>query len=312
MKRTNGLAVVTVFLLILGLGTISSADAVGIEYSLDSQGLEVTNGAFVLNIEADGGPHYRIFDRGSYLSNYHMLFINAFEYVDSNHDGVYKLEHDLLLPPILPLQTLDWIFGGFISGEESGNVVTLRFNLSSVDSLTPLHPNLWIGFQNHISIENQSVLKFDISVEGWSWQRTDSNLAIALVIATGSPSGEITERPDVDLFNRVITFDNAFISSPTNATFGGQQARVNVSLGGANAQGDGEQLYFCFPNFGDVRLEYDPTFGLLQISNYTPTEPSPTTTTQLTRLVDTDRIILMSIGVTTIFALVLIVRSKKQ
>jgi len=312
MKRTNGLAVVTVFLLILVLGTNSSADAIGIEYSLDSQGLEITNGAFVLNIEADGGPHYRILDRGNNLSNYHMFLIRAFEYVDNNQDGVYISEHDLLLPPILPLQALDWVFGGFISGEESGNVVALRFNLSSVDSSIPLHPNLWFGFQNHISIENQSVLKFDISIEGWSWQRTDSSLAIALVIASGSPGEDLTERPDVDLSDRVVIFDNAFISSPTNATSGGQQARVNVSLGGATVQGDGEQLYFCFPNFGGVRLELDPTFGLLQISNYTPTEPSPTTTTQLTRLVDTDRIILMSMGVTTIFVLVLIVRSKKQ
>jgi len=116
----------------------------------------------------------------------------------------------------------------------------------------------------------------------------------------------------VDLSDRVAIFFFFFISSRTNATYGGQQARVNVSLGGATVQGDGEELYFCFPNFGDDRLEYDPAFGLLQISNYTPIEPSPTTTTQLTRLVDTDRIILMSIGVTTIFALVLIVRSKKQ
>ena len=43
MKRTYGLAVVTVFLLILVLGTNSSADAIGIEYSLDSQGLEITS-----------------------------------------------------------------------------------------------------------------------------------------------------------------------------------------------------------------------------------------------------------------------------
>ncbi len=311
MKCTSHLVVATVFLLICVLGTISSADAIGIEYSLDSQGLEVSNGVFVSNIEADGGPHYRFLDRGINLSNYHMFLIRAFEYVDSNQDGVYISEHDLLLPPILSFQTIDWVFGGFISEVESDNVVDLRFNLSSVDSFTPLHPDLWIGFQNHLSIENQSVLKFDISIEGWSWQRTDSNLAIALVIATGSPSGEITERPDVDLFNRAITFDNAFISSPPDATFGGQQAIVNVSLGGANAQGDGEQFYLCFPNFGEDRLEYDPTFGLLQISNYTPTELSTTTTTQLTRLVDTDRIMLMSIGVTTIFVIVLFVRSKK-
>jgi len=309
MKCASRLAVVPVILLILALGTISSADAIGIEYTLDSQGLEVTNGALVMNISADGGPHYRISDRGSFLSNFHMIFTNAFEYVDNNQDGVYTLEDDLLLPPVLPLPVLDWIFGGFISGDESGHVVVFRFNLSSDASSIPLHPNLWIGLQNHISIENQSVLKFDISIEGWSWQRTNSSLAIAMVIATGSPGEDLTERPDVDLSNRVITFDNAFISSPTNATFGEQQARVNVSLGGANAQSDGEQLYFCFPNFGDERLEYDPTFGLLQISNYTPTA---TTTTQLTRLVDTDRIILMSIGVTTIFALVLIVRSKKM
>jgi len=132
-----------------------------------------------------------------------------------------------------------------------------------------------------------------------------------LVIATGSPGDDITERPDVALFNRVITFDNAIISSPTNATFGGLQAGVNVSLGGSTAESDGEQVYFCFPNFGDYRLEYDPTFGLLQISNYTPTEPSTTTTTLVNRLIDTDMIMLLFIGVTTIFVLVLIVRSKK-
>jgi len=312
MKRTNGLAVATVFLLILVLGLISSADAIGIEYSLDSQGLEVTNGAFELNIEADGSPHFRILDRGSVLSNYHMLFINAFEYVDNNHDGVYISEHDLLLAPFVPLQTLDWVFGGFITEEESGNVVTLRFNLSTVDGSIPLHPNLWFGIQNHISIENQSVIKFDISIEGWSWQRLDSSLAIAMVIATGTPGEDLTERPDVDLSNSVITFDNAFLSSPTNASFGGHQAGVNVSLGGANTESDGELFYYCFPNFGDDRLEYDPTFGLLQISNFTPTETSSTTITQLTRLIDMERIMLMSIGVTTIIALVLIVRSRKK
>ncbi|MHA1863631.1 MAG: hypothetical protein ACTSWA_07670 [Candidatus Thorarchaeota archaeon] len=311
MKRTNDFAFVTVFLLILILGSISSVDAIGIEYLLDSQGLEVTNGALELNIEAEGSPHFRIFDRGVVLSNYHMLFINAFEYVDNNHDGVYISEHDLLLAPFVPLQALDWSFGGFISGEDSGSVVALRFNLSTVDSTIPLHPNFWFNIQNHISIENQSVLKFDISIEGWSWQRMDSSLAIGMVIATGSQGENLTDRPDVDLFNRVISFDNAFISSPTNATFGGQQAGVNVSLGGANAESDGELLYFCFPNFGDNRLEYDPTFGLLQMFNYTPTVTSSTTTTPLIRLLDVDRIILMSIGVTTIFALVLIVRSRK-
>jgi len=92
MKCASRLAAVTIILLILTLGTISSTDAIGIEYTLDSQGLEVTNGALVLNIEADGGPHYRISDRGSFLSNFHMIFTNAFEYVDNNQDGVYTLE----------------------------------------------------------------------------------------------------------------------------------------------------------------------------------------------------------------------------
>ena len=141
----------------------------------------------------------------------------------------------------------------------------------------------------------------------------DSSLAIALVVSTGSLGGDLTERPDVNLSNRIITFDGAFISSPANASFGGQEAQINVSLGGANAQGNGELLYFCFPHFGDDRLYYDPTFGLLQISNFTPPETSTTTgTTPSTRLVDTTRILLISVGVTTLFVLVLVIRSKKR
>jgi hypothetical protein len=277
----------------------------GIDYSLGPQGFEMTNGAFSLSLTGNQGPHYIFFDNLENETEYHLKMIRVFEYLDDNHDDVYTAA-DTAINPSTSLQTSTWSFGGFVSEQSSGEISTLQFNLSSIGGFSPHQPQLNIEIQNQITVQNANALKFGITLEGWSWSRGDSNLAIVMALGSGG-RGQQMQRPSVSHSSGNLTFGNGFFSYASDIQYGTNQAQLNASLGGAMPQGEGEQFFLCFPHFGDETLECDPLLGLIQ-GSVIPT----TTTTTSSQLLDTERFLLVAGGVTVVLLILVLINSRRN
>lgn len=278
----------------------------GIDYSLGPQGLEMTNGAFSLSLTGGQGPHYTFFDNVENETEYHLKLIRAFEYLDENHDGVYTAADDTSINPSVSLQTGSWSFGGFVSEQSSGEISSFQFNLSSVGGFAPHQPELNIELQNQITIENANALKFGITLEGWSWSRGDSSLAIVMALGSGGRGQQMT-RPSVSHSSGNLTFGNGFFSYASDIRYGSNQSTLNASLGGAMPQDEGEQFFLCFPNFGEETLQCDPLIGLIQGSVI----PTTSTTTSF-QLLDTERFLLVAGGVTVVLLIIILTNSRRK
>lgn len=296
------LALMILLLLVQGV----SGTPEGIYYSLDPEGFEMTNGAFSLSLTQEQGPHYTFFDNIENETEYHFMTSRVFEYLDENHDGVYTAADDTAINPSISLQTSSWSFGGFVTEQSSGEISSLKFNLSSVGGFGPHQPQLNVELVNQITVENANVLKFGIVLDGWSWSRGDSSLAIAMVLGFGE-RGQQMHRPSVAHSSRNFTFGNGFFSYSSTVYFGNEQAELNASLGGAATQGEGEQFFLCFPHFGDEVLECDPLLGLIQ-SSVIPT----TTTTTESQLLDSERFLLLAGGASVILLILVLIQSKRN
>jgi len=278
----------------------------GIHYSLGLEGFEMTNGAFTLGMTDSDGPHYSFFDNVENETEYHIAIVHAFEYLDDDENGIYEASEDTMVNPSVNLQISSWSFGGFASEAEQGTTTSLQFNLSSIEGFAPHQPSLRIVIQNRITAENANVLKFGLTIEEWSWSRGDSNFAITMTIGSGA-RGQQMQKPIVNPSSNNLTFGNGFFSYDSQINYGMNQGVLNVSLGGASPQGNSEQIYLCFPHFGEETLECDPIFGLIQSS------PIPTTTQTTTQsLLDTERFVLLAGGTTVILLILVLVQSRRN
>ncbi|NHJ12364.1 MAG: hypothetical protein EAX95_01755 [Candidatus Thorarchaeota archaeon] len=304
MQRWKEPTVLAVLVLVLLMHGVSGAPET-IDYSLGPQGFEVTVGVFTLTLTHENGPHYVFYDNIENETEYHVMLVRAFEYIDENQDGSYNAENDTAVNPSVNLQTAGWSFGGFITQEDDGVAVGLQFNLSSVGGFAPHQTQLRIVLQNHIDIQNENALKFGFAINGWDWAREDTSLAIVMALGTGN-RGQQMQRPEVTRLPRNITFENGFFSYDSPVLYGQNQAELNVSLGGATPQGEGEQILLCVPHFGNSTLVCDPFIGLIQASSI----PSSTQTT--TTLLGADRLLLVSAGVSLVIVVVVLLHRKGE
>ncbi|NHI83957.1 MAG: hypothetical protein EAX81_06620 [Candidatus Thorarchaeota archaeon] len=304
MRRRREPTVLAVLMLMLSVqGASGTPD--GIEYSLGPQGFEVTAGVFALSLTDETGPHYNFYDRVENETEHHVMLLRAFEYVDDNQDGLYNAENDSVVNPSISFQTASWSFGGFLTQEDEGVAVGLQFNLSSVGGFAPHQTELRVVLQNQIQIHNQNALRFGFVVDGWNWAREDTNLAIVMALGTGD-RGQQMRRPEITHQPKNITFENGFFAFDSPVFYGQNQAELNVSLGGAVSQGEGEQILLCVPYFGNNVLVCDTLIGLVQASSI------PSTTQTTTTLLGTDRLLLVSVGVSVVIVVVALLQRKEE
>ena len=267
-----------IFLLaVLGFFPITSR-ANGIFYNLNASGLESENGPFKLLLTKETGPHYRFFDRFAGTKEYHLHFLRIFEFQDIDGDGIYSDASDVILPPPVSLQGGSWFFKDFTYEEQNDSIQTLQFHLNG-SSFAPLQTSLKIGLSHYIDAANTSMIKFDITISGWQWTNENSKLCLAAVIGSSDRNGGSISKANATQKRSRIAFQSAFLSYPLNASFNSTPAEVNVSLGEFPEQDDGQGVLFCFPNFGDNTLFYDPTIGLKDLSSTTTLTTSTTTET---------------------------------
>ncbi|MBS3794013.1 MAG: hypothetical protein KGY80_03905 [Candidatus Thorarchaeota archaeon] len=265
---------------VLGFFPIASR-ANGIFYNLDTSGLESENGSFKLLLSKEMGPHYRFFDRVENTTEFHLKLIRLFEFEDTNGDGVYTNVSDTILPPPIGLQSGNWVFKGFTYEQQNGSIQELQFHLNGSD-FSPIQSSLKIGLRHYIDVTNTSIVKFDIILSGWQWANENSKLCLAAVIGSSDRNGTSISKANATQKRSRIAFQSAFLSYPLNASFNSTPAEVNVSLGEFPEQDDGQGVLFCFPNFGDNTLFYDPTIGLKDLSSTTTLTTSTTTETTTT------------------------------
>ncbi|TXT53863.1 MAG: exported protein of unknown function [Candidatus Thorarchaeota archaeon] len=291
---------VTIFTLLMMLPLVA-ASSTTIQYTLDSSGLDARLGAFGLFLRGSHSPHYTYYDIVENNTDYHVLFVRMFEYTDSNHDGVYTQSADTPIGPVISLQSGIWVFSNFVTQEESGDVVKLDFQLTSLSgTFYPQQPELQLTLVNHLNVSNNASLKFDIILSGWEWHNSNNSLALGIVLSMGQHSTGQMNRPTVHPGSGNVSFGNGYLLYPSVAQVDSKNVGVNVSVNGANPQNNGEQVYFCFPYFSDT-LEYDPTIGLFDISSVTTTQPS--TPPGQPPLFDIPRIAVIGIGVTVVIVI---------
>lgn len=312
MKRPGNALLWAIFLVVvLGFFPVASR-ANGIFYTLRSQGLECENGAFKFMLGKDAGPHYRFYDRVTNITEYHLNLIRLFEFQDVNGDGIYSEAVDTILPPPVGLQSGDWMFKGFTYQEENGSIRTLQFHLNG-SNFSPNQPSLRISLRHYIDAANASILKFDIGLSGWQWTGEDTALCLGAVVGLSGRGNDSISTPTTTHQGNRIDFENAFLTYPQNATFNSNSARVNISLGQFPNQGQGQGVLFCFPNFGEAALLYDPTIGLEELSTTT----SITTTTSVTTTIPpngpvlrTEQFLVLAAGTTIIVGVLVLAVSR--
>lgn len=299
---------------LLGLFPLASRGN-SIFYSLGAQGLDCENGAFRLMLSKDGGPHYRFFDRITNKTEYHLKLVRLFEFEDTNGDGVYSQVSDTILPPPISLQSGNWVFKDFTYEEQNGSIQELQFHLNGSD-FSPAQTSLKIGLRHYVDATNTSIVKFDIIISGWQWSRGNSGLCLAAVVGSSARGNGSISTPNTTQKSTMIGFESAFVSYPANASFDSNFAQVNVSVGGFPEQGDGQGVLFCFPNFGDNQLSYDPTIGLEELSTTTTTTTSSPTTTTITTtrppssILGAERFLLLAAGTTAVVGVLVLAASR--
>jgi len=126
-------------LVLMGLGVpLAAAQSSGIQYQ-HSSGI-VTLETEDLSLRVTGVnevPHFHWWDPDSPTVDYHVMFVKFFEANDTNSNGVYDVETDVMVGAPLALPTADWEFSGFELEQEGDNVTAVHFNFTSTEEHEP-------------------------------------------------------------------------------------------------------------------------------------------------------------------------------
>ncbi len=316
MRNYYRKSIVALSILVNLLYFISPANAVGIEYTLNPQSLEIQNGSSMINITANQSPHYQFYDITNDSIVNHFWMLNVFEYLDLDNDGTFSSQNDTMIAPLVSLNSLDWAFKNFISESDSGFISKLEFDIRGASRFNPIQPNLEVSIHNVLSVAKQNELNLTISLNGWTWKNADSKFVLAIVLARSSDDNS-TSVPVINEHNGKIGFANGYLAYNKRASYNNFTSNVNVSIAGETEQHDGALVYFCLPNYEDTTLSYTITLGLLEANqvNYTTATSTTSityTTTTTSRLIDSNRLLSVSIGATVLIGVIIVLFLKNQ
>ncbi len=269
-------------LTIIGLGVpLAAAQSSGIlyQYSAGMVSLETDN----IAVKVTGNnqvPHFHWWDPNNPTTDYHVMFVKMFEANDTNADGEFDNDTDVIIGAPFPLPTSNWNFSGFETEEEDGNAIAIHFNFTTSEMYDPRpldtgtdYGNLpsqpafevGIGIYVHLNLSNPGEMKFDLVVDGWEWTYEDSILVLQFTV-TESAHGQVQGDQNPGEFHKTGTkfqFENGYFEYEETALAANNIVQVRASYGeGTSLQDSGEAIYLSFEYFGDDTLEYDPILGV--------------------------------------------------
>lgn len=273
-------------LMLIGMGVpLAAAQSTGILYQHSAGIVSLETDDIAVKVTGnDQAPHFHWWDPNTPDVDYHVMFVRMFEANDTDANGVYDNDTDVMIGAPFVLPTAGWVFSGFETVEEDGNITEVHFNFTTEATFDPRPEGTGIDFGHlpslpsfdvnvsvnvHMNLSNPGEFKFDLIVEGWSWTYEDSILVIMFTV-TESAHGQAQGDSDPSGFHKVGTkfqFENGYFEYEETALAANNSLEVKASFGDASGSYSGNAVYLAFENFGDETLEYDPVLGVV------PSEP---------------------------------------
>ena len=273
-------------LMIVGMGVpLAAAQSTGILYQHSAGIVSLETDDIAVKVTGnDQAPHFHWWDPNTPDVDYHVMFVKMFEANDTNADGEFNNDTDVMIGAPFVLPTVGWDFSGFETVEEDGNITEVHFNFTTEATFDPRPEGTGVDFGNlpglasfdvnvsvnvHMYLDNPGEFKFDLMVEGWDWTYEDSILVLMFTV-TESAHGQSTGDNDPSGFHKVGTkfqFENGYFEYEETALAANNSLQVKASFGDASGGYSGNAVYLSFENFGDETLEYDPILGVV------PSEP---------------------------------------
>lgn len=218
------------------------------------------------SISVTGGnnvPFYHIQLTNSNKS-YEIKFQNLQEFVDSNNDGQFQ-NSELVPLSSTSFPGLGWNFSGFNTvNDTNGNIQNVNFNFTHTATTS-------ISLNNHIDVANGNQVKFDILLNNYLWQssNTSAKLAIKIQVAGGNLTAGANAND--------LSFGSGFFNTVSTASSPNGNVGVTTQIVNTNT------FYIIFDHFSS-NITLDPLFGVLSTSGSTSgptsnTSPSSTHST---------------------------------
>ncbi len=269
-------------LMLIGMGVpLAAAQSTGILYQYSAGIVSLETDDIAIKVTGnDQAPHFHWWDPNTPDVDYHVMFARMFEANDTNDDGIYENGTDIMIGAQFVLPTTGWVFSGFETVEDDGNITEVHFNFTTEATFDPRPegtgtdyghlPNLPafdvnVSINVHMYLDSPGEFKFDLIVEGWSWTYEESLLVLMFTV-TESAHGQNQGDNDPSGFHKVGTkfqFENGYFEYEETALAANNTLQVRASFGEASGEYSGNAVYLAFENFGDETLEYDPVLGVL-------------------------------------------------
>jgi len=240
--------------------------ATALQTDQSSDNLEVTTGQLVVKITGGGNvPRYQFWDRNANSTRYDIQFSQVFEAKDNPGKGTqnaYDLGTDTKVPgQTLALSKLKWNFSDVIQ-ETNGNT---HFNLTSSDGT--------FQFRNHLYANQANALKFDLVINNYQFQASDSMLVLAFKFQ-GTPA---VSQPLPNGSNSQVSFGNGYFSTSKSAMVGNKSLSVGLSTSSAGSS----MIYLAYQHFNGKTMIHDPSIGISGMTTHSSSQGN-TDTTQTT------------------------------
>lgn len=273
-------------LMLIGMGVpLAAAQSTGIQYQYSAGIVSLETDDIAIKVTGnDQAPHFHWWDPNTPDIDYHVMFVRMFEANDTNANGIFDNDTDVMIGAPFVLPTVGWDFSGFETVEDDGNITEVHFNFTTEATFDPRPEGTGMDYGNlpsleefdvnvsvnvHMYLENPGEFKFDLVVEGWSWTYEESILVLMFTV-TESAHGQSQGDNDPSGFHKVGTkfqFENGYFEYNETALAANNTLQVRASFGEAPGEYSGNAVYLSFENFGDDTLEYDPVLGVV------PSEP---------------------------------------
>jgi hypothetical protein len=268
-------------LMMIGMGVpLAAAQSTGILYQHSAGIVSLETDDIAVKVTGnDQAPHFHWWDPNTPDVDYHVMFVRMFEANDTDVNGFFDNDTDVMIGAPFVLPTVGWEFSGFETVEEDGNITEVHFNFTTEATFDPRPEGTGVDFGHlpslpsfdvnvsvnvHMYLDNPGEFKFDLVVEGWSWTYEDSLLVLMFTV-TESAHGQSSGDSDPSGFHKVGTkfqFENGYFEYEETALAANNTLQVKASFGDASGGYSGNAVYLAFENFGDETLEYDPILGV--------------------------------------------------
>jgi len=258
-----------------------AAQGNGVQHQ-ESAGI-VTLTTDVIDIRVTGAnqaPHFHWWDPNSPTVDYHVKFVKMFEANDTNANGAFDIGDDIMIGAPFALSAANWDFSGFDTEMDGESVTAIHFNFTTTEIYDPRPggvsgdytslPNMaefdvYVEIRVHLDMDNPGEFKFDVIIDGWEWTYDESILVMQFTL-TQSEHGQADGTDAPSGFQHTGTefnFANGYMEYEETALAAQNTLEVKASYGEGTGLEAGESVYLAFENFGNERLEYDPTIGII-------------------------------------------------